>query len=94
MIKDSATEADWALYDRVRRLTVHDDQRGGYLPAMVGTYDNCGYARCLGCPAPEDSDPWPVDAGNCAAVGESCDICGASLHEVALATSAQQLQPA
>ena len=93
MSHKNPTDTDWAAFEQVRRLRVHDDIRGGYPDAVIGQYDRRGYARCLNCPGDSDSDPWAISSGNSAAVGEACDICGALIHQVALAADPKQLQP-
>jgi hypothetical protein len=77
-------EREWALYDKVRRLRVHDDVHGGYPEAVIGWWDQRGYTYCLDCLTDDAPDPFAIDSGNSAANGESCDFCHVNLQEAAL----------
>ena len=81
-------EAEMALFDKVRRLVVHDDTRGGYRPVVIGYWDQRGYTHCTACFPGAENLPGRTDdisGDNCAAEGERCDFCGASLLALALA---------
>lgn len=82
------------LFDEVRRLMVHDDIHGGYVPVVIGWWDRRGCTHCLEC-APEDTAPddrgYPaaIWADNSAAEGDRCDTCGVSILAAALARAAR-----
>ena len=80
-------EDEMALFDKVRRLTVHDDIRGGYRPVVIGYWCQRGYTWCPQClpdPAELTGRTDAINGDNCAAEGERCDFCGSSLLAAAL----------
>ena len=91
-------DADTALFDQVRRLTVPNPRGYGYVPPVIGHWDRTGRTHCLDCmPETGEQDergyPSPIDAGNSAAEGDRCDFCGASLLAAALARFGQPEAP-
>lgn len=86
---DVTTEADWAAFDQVRRIMVHDDVRGGYYWPAIGYWDRLGNTHCLGClPETLERDdrgyPSGITSDNSAAISDTCDTCGVSLLVAAL----------
>lgn len=87
---------EWALFDQVRALKVHDDEHACWVPPVIGWWDQTGRTHCLACPpehpasccAPDmcGSAPDPIHADNSAAIGCACDFCGAGILAAALTT--------
>ena len=78
---------EMALFDRVRSLVTHHPH-GGYVPVTIGYWDQRGYTHCPAC-LPDAGEQLPgrtdaISGDNCAAEGERCDFCGASLLAMAL----------
>jgi hypothetical protein len=76
-----------ALFEQVRRLLVRDDLRGGFVPVVIGYWDQRGYTYCTTCipPAPLPGRTDEISGDNCAAIGVRCDFCGVSILKAALA---------
>ena len=83
---DCDTDAEWALFDRVRQIRRHDTTHGVYVPVAIGWWDvRLGYTHCPSCPPGPDIEAVEIDSDNSAAIGDRCDFCHVSLLEAALA---------
>ena len=60
---------------------IHDTINRVWLAPVIGYWDKTGRTRCLDCPPSADRHDVLIDAGNSAADGLACDICGSALHD-------------
>ena len=79
-----ARDGEWALFNQVRQLTVHDDARHCWVPPVIGWWDQSGRTHCTACPPDDPAAADEIDAGNSAAIGCACDFCGAGILAAAL----------